>query len=248
MSFFLLVSFSSIIFATNCLGAVIGAGSTVIAIPLCIMLLGIETAKPVLTMYGLLLNIYLCAVSWRDIDFPALRRILVIMGLGLPLGIAAYDFLPKTLLQQVLSVFILIVAVRGLILARWPDFNMGNPGELLLNAILFSSGVIQGAFATGGPLLISYAAEKLKAKNPFRATQAIVWVFTNGIMTAQMGYAGHLADEVWKVAAYGMPVLIAGGILGNRLHYRMDQKVFTVLTYCLLCATGIIMAYDSFRN
>ena len=62
------VLFGLIVLATHFIQGITGFGCTVLAMPFCILLTGIDTARPVLTVLALILDVYLLVVSWKHVD------------------------------------------------------------------------------------------------------------------------------------------------------------------------------------
>ena len=91
------------------------------------------------------------------------------MFIGVFIGEYIYSFLKTELLLQIFSVFVIAVALMGLLGKK----NRELP-DLALDLILLLAGVIHGMFVSGGPLLIVYAVKKLPEKNQFRTTVSMI--------------------------------------------------------------------------
>ena len=89
------VLFGLIVLATHFIQGITGFGCAVLAMPFCILLTGIDTARPVLTVLALVLDVYLLVVSWRHVDWRHYLRILAFVLPGLPIGMVAYNVLPQ---------------------------------------------------------------------------------------------------------------------------------------------------------
>jgi len=222
---------------------VTGFGCTVLAMPFCIMLLGIDTAKPVLTLYALLLCLVFVVKSFRQIQWKHYLRMMGMLLLGLPIGIAVYQWVPKKPLLMILAAFMALTSIRGLLISFGLVRKKGEIKDVPALVSVFLGGIIHGAYSTGGPLVIIYATEKIKEKSQFRATLCLIWVTLNTILVLQMIAAGVFTAQAARTAAYGLPFLVAGAILGNWAHDRLNQVHFTRLTYIVLLATGIFMLF-----
>ena len=235
--------FGLVIVTTHFFEGVTGFGCTVLAMPFCIMLMGIENAKPVLTMYALLLCLIFAVKSFGQIRWKDYLKMLGMLLLGLPVGIMIYQWMPRELLLIVLACFMTIVSIRGLLISFRLIKAKGEVKDVPALISVFLGGIIHGAFSTGGPLVIIYATEKIKDKSQFRATLCLIWVTLNTILILQMILAGNFPAEAARTAVYGLPFLILGAVLGNWAHDRMNQATFTKLTYILLLVTGIFMLF-----
>lgn len=230
-----------LIFITHFLEGLTGFGSTVLAMPFAIMLVGINIAKPLLTIVGLLLSLYVVIISHKDILWEHYFRIVVFVVLGLPFGIWLFNELPESTLKKILGLFMLVVSIRGLIIAyRHSQYNKPINNSIL-SIFLFLGGCIHGAFCSGGPLVILYASEKLPNKSNFRATLSMLWVSLNSIIVLQSALTHEITSDVLKLSFYTLPFLAIGAVLGNLAHHRVKDGAFTKIVYVVLFASALFM-------
>ena len=116
MSIVTIILFGLVVLLAHFLEGITGFGCTVLALPFCIMLTGIKTAKPVLTVCGLLLCLYVVIVSYKDILWKQYLRIMIFVGLGLPIGMWIFNKFPENVLKNILAVFMIVISIRGLII------------------------------------------------------------------------------------------------------------------------------------
>lgn len=238
----MLVLFGLITVAAHFLEGITGFGSTALSMPFLTILLGVEVAKPVLTLYTLLLCLYILIRAYRDIDWKSYARMMCMLVLGLPIGIAIYNYLPQRLLLGLLAAFMIIVSVRGLLYA-FGIIKQSKPlSEWIALILVFLGGIMHGAFSSGGPLIIIYATEKMRDKSRFRATMCMIWLTLNTVILLQMGLSSQLTAEAGKFSLWGLPCLIAGTLLGDWAHRRIQDKIFTKLTFGILLLSGIFIA------
>lgn len=241
MSIVTIILFGLVVLLAHFLEGITGFGCTVLALPFCIMLTGIKTAKPVLTVCGLLLCLYVVIVSYKDILWKQYLRIMIFVGLGLPIGMWIFNKFPENVLKNILAVFMIVISIRGLIICYRKNKVTKPINNSVLNFILFIGGCIHGAFTSGGPLVIIYAAEKLKNKSNFRSTLCMVWVSLNSIIIAQSFVKGDITPEVTKLLLYSLPFLIVGGLLGNFAHHKIKDTIFSKIVYVVLFISAMFM-------
>lgn len=230
-----------IVLITHMLEGITGFGCTAIAMPFTIMLVGVKTAKPALTILGFLLCLYIVIISFKDIVWKQFIRIIGFVGLGLPVGLWAFDKLPEKLLIKLLAIFIILIAIRGIYIT-FTSYKRTKPANHgLLNFILFLGGCVHGAFTSGGPIVTVYATEALPNKNNFRATLCMLWVVLNGIMIIQTAANGLITPDVIKLLVVTIPFLIVGGLLGNWAHHKIHDTYFSKIVFIILLITGILM-------
>lgn len=235
--------FGLIVFVTHFIQGVTGFGCAILAMPFCIMLVGIGVARPVLTVLALVLDVCLLVLSWKKVDWREYRRILLFVLPGLPVGMVAYNVLPGTALQRVLAVFMVIVGIQGLAVQThhttgatprvWPTW--------LLDVLLFIGGAIQGAFTSGGPPVIIYATQKIKDKGAFRATLVAIWTTLNLFIIGDIIARHELAGLAGRLVLSSLPFLALGGLLGDVAHRRISGEGFNRLIYVVLLVSAVFM-------
>jgi uncharacterized membrane protein YfcA len=234
--------FGCVVLVTHFIQGVTGFGCAVLAMPFCILLTGIDTARPVLTVLALVLDVYLLVISWKEVDWRQYLRILVFVLPGLPVGMIAYNVLPRTTLIHILAGFMAIVGIQGLFAQFRPGTRTSKPWPAwLLNALLFVGGAVQGAFTSGGPPVIIYAAQKLKDKSSFRATLVAMWTTLNVFIIGDILLRHKLAGMPGKLVLTSLPFLALGGLLGDVAHRHISGEGFTRLIYTLLLISAVFM-------
>lgn len=221
------------ILLTNLIQGITGFAGTVLAMPFVIMIYGIDVAKPSLTILALLAGLLIAVRCYKDIAWKELLKILAVMFLGVFAGEYIYSFLQTEILLKIFAVFVIAVAVLGLLGKK----NREMPGPAL-DAILLLAGIIHGMFVSGGPLLIVYAVKKLPEKNMFRATVSMIWVVLDIYLIIKQTMAGLMTEFTLSVTLWSVPALLAGVLIGNRLAKKMTQEVFIKLSYILLIISG----------
>ncbi|KGK86002.1 sulfite exporter TauE/SafE family protein [Clostridium sp. HMP27] len=244
MSFLTILLLGFVILIADFLEGLTGFGSAVVAMPFAIMLIGINIARPVLTIVALLLAIYIVIISHKDILWEHYFRILAFVILGLPFGIWLFDKLPESTLKKILGVFMVLIALRGLFIA-YKESKEGKEFKAINNSILsiflFLGGCIHGAFSCGGPLIILYASEKLPNKSNFRATLSMLWITLDSIIVLQSALSHAITKDVLKLVLYTLPFLAIGAVLGNLAHHRIKDGAFTKIVYVLLFVSAFFM-------
>lgn len=235
------ILFGFVVLVTHFLEGITGFGCTVLALPFAIVLVGINTAVPVLVVLGLLLCLYIVVISRKKIIWKEYIKILLFVGLGLPIGIILYKFLDEELLKMLLAIFMIVIAIRGLwVNIKKPTKEIHMP-KFIMPIVLFLGGCFHGAFSSGGPLVVIYATKALPNKSEFRATMCMLWVTLNSIIFAQNIATGVMTIDIWKLLLISIPFLIVGAVLGNWAHHHIKDSHFTTVVYGVLMVSGVFM-------
>jgi uncharacterized membrane protein YfcA len=93
----------------------------------------------------------------------------------------------------------IITGIRGGI-QTWR--NQGNVSVAAVSArsmwmriLLFCGGIIQGAFGSGGPFVVIYAAKAIHDKRVFRVTLSLIWVCMNGVRLLNWVWHGDIVTR-----------------------------------------------------
>jgi uncharacterized membrane protein YfcA len=228
-----------IIATTHYLGAVAAYGSTLLAVPLLALLLDdLQSVVFILLIAGTVQSLHMFWLTRRDIDRRQLAAMLLVAGLGLPIGYAAMAWLPQRTLFLALG---LVLILSGLS----QEFRETCLGALfapawVMRALLFTGGVIHGAFAAGGGPVVVYATRALPRKEPFRATLIAFWTVMNVALAAALVPRLKFMRPEWGLTAAAVPVVLAVNALGQRTAVRMSPEHFRRLVGWLLIAAGLI--------
>ena len=241
--------FYIVILLANIIQGITGFAGTILAMPFSIMLVGYDTAKPVLNVLGLLSGIYVFAGNRKAVDWKELKKIVLIMALGILAGMGIRELLSgkESLLYHGLGVFVIVIALQGLyqklISPKLSVRSVGSEDITLRKGLDFgllaAAGTVHGIFVSGGPLLIGYLTRRIRDKTAFRATISTVWIVLNTIILV-----GDIRSGLWTGAnlrslAVAIPFLLVGMVIGGKLYRIMSQKVFMLLTYALLFISGV---------
>lgn len=231
-----------IIFVTHTLEAITGFGCTVLAFPFVIFLMDdLERAKIVLSILAWALAAYFAVAKFKSINWKQFGIILLLAGLGLPIGILLFKSLDAELLKKILGVFIIVSAAVQLFRCYSPDKGNRKMPAIVGYLFLFAGGIVHGAFAVGGPLIVLYSAGKLPDKSQFRATMCLLWTTLNTILILQYIWEGSLTVKVGEDLLFLFPFLIAGIVVGELIHKKVSELLFRKLIFSSLLLVGVAM-------
>lgn len=234
-----------VIFLSHTLEAITGFGCAALAMPFVTSLIGMELGVKSVTVIAWLLAVYITISKRRDINFKQFLIIFSCMIAGMPVGMYIFRNLDPSMLKKILAVFIIVVSVWQILAVSLKKEEVAKPLSaaewVVFIALLFLGGIVHGVFSSGGPLVVLYAKRQLQDKNQFRATLCLLWTVLNAILIATYFIEGSFtAETALRVAEY-IPFLIAGIFTGEFLHYRTNEKVFSLLVFITLLITGVFM-------
>ncbi len=249
---------------------VTGFGATALALPFVVLLLGLDNVVPALVIQAwilALLIIFECRKLplWAqrehvsDISAPGLRlsvscnnvwreyaHIAMLVAVGLPFGMWMRLHIPEPHLKWVLAGFMIMVGIYGLSqqLTGKRRAALSPRIRWLLSVFLPLGGVIHGAFGSGGPLVVVYAARAITDKAAFRLTLCMMWFTMNCVMILQWALSAGNHLHVLRLVGFLLPFTLVGLYIGNRAHYRINEAAFRKLVYSVLVASGLVLVYS----
>lgn len=253
------ILFFVVIMLANIMQGITGFAGTILAMPFSLHLVGYDVAKPVLNFLGVVAGVYVVLGGYRQVNLKQLKRVCIYMACGIAGGILLRSMCQgqQQILNIALGLFVVFIGGKGLITMVLQKSKVGIKQELKLQEeselpksnekskniasgiLLFVAGIVHGIFVSGGPLIISYLTSHTKDKEEFRRTVSAVWIILNTIIFVSDILAGFYTMEVIKIQLISLPFLFIGMFVGGALYRHMSQKVFTCITYILLCLAGI---------
>ena len=233
-------AFLLVVFLSNVIQCITGFAGTVLAMPPSVMLVGLDTARPILNLMGVAASVGVAIPGRRHIDK---KEWLTMLGVSLP-GMALGAFLKhwfasyQSALFKTLGVVVIVIAVTKLVcfLAK-KEIPLDNRAVAL--SFLAVGGVVHGMFVCGGPLIVTYADARLKDKDAFRATLSAVWCVLNPVLLVADFIVGGVPVELWKLTLLSLAALFFAILAGNALAKKLSRKVFLLLTYALMLVSGV---------
>lgn len=226
--------FLLIFFLSNTIMTVTGFAGTMLAMPASILLLGVEEARFILNVTAILSCVFIAVQQWRYANKWELKKILLVMLIGMAIGTVLYRLIPMSFLLPFYGIVIVLIALKRLLLPATTHL----PVWATL-AVLVAAGIIHGMFVSGGALLVLYATLVLRDKSEFRATIAATWAVLDPTFFVLNFDLALWSPKNLLLIICTIPPLVLSVYLGNLLHDRINKDLFMKLTYVLLIASGV---------
>lgn len=230
------ILFLLVVLVANTIEAMTGFAGTLLAMPPSILLIGVDEARTVLNVMALICCSWITIKHYRHINKKELVKITSFMFLGMLIGIAIYESLSLHYLLQAYAILIIVIALKNIFIKK--TFSIP---KIIMTVIILLAGVVHGMFLSGGALLVIYAVTVLKDKAEFRATIAPVWVILDLVIFFNQVKLGHVNSNTIPLIIIALIPLAVGIAIGNRIHDRINQKHFLLVTYILLLISGSLI-------
>ncbi|MEW5947160.1 MAG: sulfite exporter TauE/SafE family protein [bacterium] len=232
---------AAIVLCSNAVEAVTGFGSTIIAVTLGAHFYPIDRLVVILVPVNIVLSSYIVirhreAVNAREL----FRGILPASGAGLAVGIAVFHLAEVDTLRIAYGTFVLCLSVREVHIALRTagDFSPKPLPGLQSFFWLLSGGIMQGIYASGGPMVVYYAGRKLTDKRSFRSTLSGLWLILSTALFASHVVSGKATIGTLRESAGLLASLALGIVIGETIHERIPEKTFRVFVFAILIFAG----------
>ena len=216
--------FFLVILLSNIIQGITGFAGTILAMPPSLMLVGYDTAKPVLNVLGLLSGIYVFAGHRKHMCWGELKEIVAVMAAGIVGGIFLKGFFAgrERALYALLGLFVVCLSLQGLH-KLWRDW-LGTQEDAAAGA----EAAAEAKAAAGAKAAEAKAAAEGKAAGPDKAGLYLL-----------LGLAGI----VHGIFVSGGPLLI--GYLTKRIQDKVSFRA-TISTVWVVLNTIILL--DDIRS
>ncbi len=212
-----------------------GFGFALVAVSLLPFFMDLQPAVTLVLLVNLVGNI---ALWWHYRDSFEWSRIVHLASAGLltiPIGVLGLHYIPEHLALQFLGALVLVYVLYSSLQLSLPDLQ----GRRWAYAFGAASGVLAGAFNTGGPPIVIYGNCKEWSPEQFKSNLPGVFSVMSVVAIATHFWQGHFDKILLSHAGYAAPFLLAGLGLGLWLSNYINATQFRQAVLLLLGLIGI---------
>lgn len=214
--------------------ATTGFGFSLVAAPPLAAATDPRSAVVGLALVSPLLTVSMVARERASVRWRTAALLLGAALLGMPFGLLVLRSAP----DRTLTALIAVVALACTLLV-WRDLRLGTgPGTVGVVGVL--TGVLSTATGTSGPPLV--AAFQAMGYDPrtFRATLAAVFAGTGALSLMGFVVAGQVRSTAVATGLVGVPAVMLGLWVGNRLFTRLDPSRFRQIVLVGLVISSVV--------
>lgn len=235
-SLWLLVTLA-ILFLAALVKATLGFGESLLAIPLLTLVLGVQTATPLVSLLAITVTLFMLLRNWRQIDLSATWRLIAAAVVGVPLGVWGLKFLPATWVTTALGGLLILVGLYNLIQPQLKPLHDSRWSYLFG----FLAGLLGGAYNMASPPVLIYGAVRHWSPTQFRVTLQSFFLPVSVLILIGHATAGLWTNRVLSLYGLAWPVMLAAFWLGSRFTERINAVRFGQLLYGALIVLGIVL-------
>ncbi|MCB9732036.1 MAG: sulfite exporter TauE/SafE family protein [Deltaproteobacteria bacterium] len=229
---------AGIVFLAAFTQGVVGFGFGLVAMGLLPLLVPELVAIPLVAIYSLCVAAFIAWQVRAHVSWTRLRPLLVGLVVGVPLGIAFLTTVDPRWIRLTLGVFLVAYVMWSLTFAaRLGGRHVSDRWGYLAGLL---SGVLGGAFNTGGPPLAVYVTMKDWSKDATKATLQVLFALTSVLAIVGHATTGRMTPDVLRLTAIVLPAVVAGVWVGARLYARIDQRTFQRGLLAVLFIVGLV--------
>jgi uncharacterized membrane protein YfcA len=227
----------AILFVAALAHAVFGFGTALVAMPLLVLVLGLELATPLVALAMLVSVGVILRRDWRAIEMRAVWRLLLGSALGIPAGLLLLESAPPAAVRGILGAILIAYSLFNLLRPELPKLEREWP----VYVFGFVAGLLGGAYNTNGPPLVLYGALRRWPPERFRATLQSYFLPAALLICSSHAASGLWSERVFVLFVLALPGLVLANLLGPALARRIPLAAFTRVLYAVLALLGALM-------
>lgn len=217
--------------------SLLGFGMALIAMPLLVLTMNVQTATPLVALYGTTIGAIILWRSWREVDLSASWRLVLSSFAGIPAGLWFLKTAPDALVRTVLGVVIILFGLYSLLRPKLIALEQ----QRWAYAFGAVAGIMGGAYNASGPPIVVYGALRRWSPARFRASVQGYFLPTGLFILAGHGVSGLWTSQVMELYTLAfLPVMIAT-FLGEKFNRRIPARRFTQILYGVLIILGLLL-------
>ncbi|MGN1182892.1 MAG: sulfite exporter TauE/SafE family protein, partial [Faecalibacillus sp.] len=173
---------------------------------------------------------YRHTISYKKVLLPAILYLFVSS-----ISILFAKSVNQNIMKLVLGIFLIVLAIYFLLFSNNKDVEPKGIYALLCISI---SGVCDGLFGIGGPLMVIYFLAKTKTKEEYLGTIQFFF-FVNLLYSSLFRiWNGIITVSLMNHIIFGMIGIIIGFMIANQIVDRLNADFIKKLTYILIGICG----------
>ncbi|SDT85868.1 hypothetical protein SAMN05444156_0065 [Verrucomicrobium sp. GAS474] len=239
---FLLLSVLGLLAGT--FSGIVGTGSSLVLMPVLVLLFGPQRAVPVMAVAAILGNAARIAAWWREVDWRAWTAYSITAIPAAALGARTLLALPPRLVEGGLGIFFLLMIPA----TRWLTARKLRLKTWHLVASGAFIGFLTGIVVTTGPINVPLFLACGLVKGAFLSTEAAcsLGVYLSKAI-AFRSFNALPVEAVLKGCFVGL-FLMLGQFLAKRFVHRMKAETFRGTVDAMLVLSGVTLLWAAWRG
>lgn len=231
---------ASIFFAFLTFGLT-GFGSGLIAMVLLTPVLGLGTAAPMFALLAIGAECLMLVRYREHLRLQAVWRLAVGSLIAIPIGILIIRNVNEHVVLIILGMVVVGYGCYSLFMPHLPELANRRWGFIFG----FASGLLTGAYNTGGPPFVIYGNLSKWQREEFKSNLPGLFILNSVVVVTSHILAGHYTSIVLRDVAIGLAPMFVGLFLGWRLDKRINPETFRKMVLILLVVIGVRLIWTN---
>jgi uncharacterized protein len=225
------------------LSGVVGTGSSMLLMPVLVMLYGPQQAVPIMAIAAIMGNLGKILAWWREVDWRACAAYCSTAVPGAALGVRTLLALPPHAVELALGLFfVAMVPTRRWLARRSVKFSLLHLA-LIGGVVGFLTGIVVSTGPITVPVFMSYGL----VKGAFLATEAAGSLAVYGTKVAVFQHFGALPLPIVFDGLITGSALMAGSFTARYIVLRMSARTFKLVVDGLMLSSGLSLLWAAAR-
>ncbi len=242
------VMFFLIMFLACIVSGLVGFGSNILALPFLSLFLDVKTIVPVLVLTVLFNGVPRLLSQYRSVNLRVYLTMLPLVALGGVCGIHLSNILHEGWMKLLLALLMVFIAGKGLweLHSKWRPQPRASKNPLIF-CIPVLGGLMQAAFACGGPIFNIYILLNLHEKEEIRATQFAIGATSASIIALQYLMTGTYQGQTLHFVFLLIPAVLLAYVVSEHIFKRINGQQFLRMVYMVLLFAGFMTGYQALQ-
>jgi uncharacterized membrane protein YfcA len=219
-----------------------GFGAVLIAMPMLAFVLPVSTAVSVTTALTAITSVHQVSRDWHRVAWPHFAIMAFYSAIGIGLGFYFISMLDEHALRHSLGVFLILYSVYALATARSSPVLPARWRRALAAGTGVAGGLLGTLFGAGvGPIYVVYFNTLRMEREIFRVTMSTVVLLGGAARIAGYARFGFYDGSSVALIAIGLPLVVVGSWLGDRVIRKLDPRLFGRLVGGLILLSGVAL-------
>jgi uncharacterized membrane protein YfcA len=213
-----------------------GFGFSLLAITAISIFMPAQEIVPSIFLLEVAASLNLIPSIWREIDWRGIAFLILGYVIGLVPGIYALVHAPAAPLNIALGLFVIVTS-----LVMLSGFRLQKtPGPPAIVATGVASGLLNGAFGTGGPPVVLFYFSTPAAAAVGRASIIAFFFLTDTLGLIGQAYSGIITTQSFVQFIAWIPALLVGVAIGAKGFKHMEQVKFRKAVLIILIGLAVV--------
>ena len=219
-----------------------GFGAGLIAVPMLAFVLPVSTAVSIAAIFTTITSAGQVGRDWRQIAWKQFVLVSFYTVIGIGLGFYFLKTSDEKTLRRGLGAFLVLYSIYAL----WARGTSPVAPARWRVALALGAGIAGGFFGAlfgggAGPIYVIYFNSLRLEREVFRVTMSTVVLVAGAARIAGYANFGFYGGSTITLLAAGLPLVIVGSWLGDRLAHNLNPRMFGSLVGGLVLLAGVVL-------